>query len=88
MDCDPPGVSVLGIFQARILEWVVPFPPPRDLPNPGIKPMSPALAGGLFTSESLGKPKLSIKKLQNNYIFLILCSYKSLIQTLFLPRGN
>ena len=23
MDCSPPGSSVLGIFQARILEWVV-----------------------------------------------------------------
>ena len=23
MDCSPPGSNVLGIFQARILEWVV-----------------------------------------------------------------
>ena len=22
MDCNPPGASVYGIFQARILEWV------------------------------------------------------------------
>ena len=22
MDCSPPGTSVHGIFQARILEWV------------------------------------------------------------------
>ena len=30
----------------------LPFPPPEDLPNPGIEPtslMSPALAGGFFT---------------------------------------
>ena len=27
------------------------FPPPGDLPDPGIKPMSPALAGGFFTTE-------------------------------------
>ena len=33
----------------------LPFPPPEDLPNPGIKPMSPALAGGFFTTEPLGK---------------------------------
>ena len=48
MDCRPPGSFVHGILQARILEWV-PFLPPGDLPNPGIKPMSlmsPALAGG------------------------------------------
>ena len=27
-----------------------------DLPDPGIEPVSPALAGGLFTIEPLGKP--------------------------------
>ena len=40
MDCSPPGSPVHGIFQARILERVVP-PPPGDLLNPGIKPESP-----------------------------------------------
>ena len=29
----------------------LPFPSPGDLPNPGIEPMSPALAGGFFTLE-------------------------------------
>ena len=38
MDCNPPGSSVHGIFQARILEWVATFPSPRDLPAPGIEP--------------------------------------------------
>ena len=28
---------------------VLPFPPPGGLPNPGIKPVSSALAGGFFT---------------------------------------
>ena len=42
MDYSPPGSSVLGIFQARILEWIA-FSYPRDLPDPGIKPKSPAL---------------------------------------------
>ena len=27
-----------------------PFPPPEDLPGPGIDPISPALAGGFFTT--------------------------------------
>ena len=32
----------------------LPCPPPGDLPDPGIKPASPALAGGFFiTSEAL-----------------------------------
>ena len=33
-----------------------PFPAPGDLPDPGIKPVSPALAGGFFTTEPPGKP--------------------------------
>ena len=31
-----------------------PFPPSGDLPDPGIKPASPALAGGFFTTELPG----------------------------------
>ena len=42
MDCSPPGSSVHGILQARILEWVA-ILSPRDLLDPGIKPRSPAL---------------------------------------------
>ena len=51
MDPIPPGSSVLGILHARTLEWVA-FPPPGDLPDPGIEPVSPALAGGFFITES------------------------------------
>ena len=34
----------------------LPFPSPGDLPNPGIKPMSPEFAGRFFTTEPPGKP--------------------------------
>jgi len=34
----------------------LPFPSPGDLPNPGIEPTSPALAGRFFTTEPPGKP--------------------------------
>ena len=34
----------------------LPCPSPWDLPDPGIEPTSPALAGGFFTSEPSGKP--------------------------------
>ena len=37
----------------------LPFPPPWDLTNTGIKPVSPALAGRFFTTESPRKPPLS-----------------------------
>ena len=36
---NPQGSSVHGIFQARILEWVV-LPPPGDLPDTGVKSAS------------------------------------------------
>ena len=53
-DCKPPGSSVHGTLQARILEWVA-ISSSRDPPNPGIKPKfltSPALAGGFFTTSA------------------------------------
>ena len=34
----------------------LPCPPPGDLPHPGIKSVSPELAGRFFTAESPGKP--------------------------------
>ena len=73
MNYSPPGFSVHGILQARILErcsfssslymgfsrpeyWRgVPFPPPGNLPDPGIEPeslTSPALAGRFFTTSA------------------------------------
>ena len=32
----------------------LPFPSPEDLPNPGIKPISPALTGRFFTDVKVG----------------------------------
>ena len=54
MDYKWPGSSVHGIIQARILEWVA-VPPPGDLPDPGIEPVSlmfPALAVWFFTTSA------------------------------------
>ena len=59
MDCSPPGSSVHGFFFRQECWSRLTFPPPRDLPNPGIKPGSlvpPALAGGFFTTAPPGKP--------------------------------
>ena len=49
----PPGSSVDGILLQEYWNGL-PFPPPGDLANPGIKPpfpASPALAGEYFTTE-------------------------------------
>ena len=48
MDYSLPGFPVHGILQARILEWVaISFS--RGSSQPGIEPMSSALAGRFFT---------------------------------------
>ena len=54
MDCSPPGSSVHGILQAGILEWVA-IPSPGDLPDPGIKPRSPALQADSLPSVPPGR---------------------------------
>ena len=52
----PPNSSVHGILQVRILQASgLPFPPPRNLSDPGIEPeslTSPALAGGFFSTSA------------------------------------
>ena len=53
----------LSIRFPRQYQSGLPFNPPEDLPNPGIKfacPVDPALAGELFTTEQPGKPTLSL----------------------------
>ena len=54
--CDPVDCIVHGILQARLREWVA-FPPPGDLPIPGIEPRSPALQVNSLPAEPPGKPK-------------------------------
>ena len=56
MDCGPPGSSVHGVLQARILEWVA-MPSSGDLPGPGIESRSPALQVDSLPSELPGKPQ-------------------------------
>ena len=63
MDCSPLGSSVHDLsWQEHCSE--LPFPIPGDLYNPVIKPMSPvspALAGGFFTTEPLIYGQIIIK---------------------------
>ena len=55
VDCSPPGSSVRGILQARMLEWVA-RPSSRDLSDPGIELSCPALQAGSLLIEPPGKP--------------------------------
>ena len=50
--CHPP----LSMGLSRQEHWnELPFPPPEDLPNPGIEPSSPELAVRFYTTEPHGK---------------------------------
>ena len=56
-----------------------PFLPPGDLPNPGIKPSSPSLAGIFFTTEPPGKPHKVLQKEHNrSYMILIDRSFSNI----------
>ena len=85
-----------GLWPARLLMsmgfprqeyWSgLPFPSPGDLPNPGIEPRSPALAGGFFTTEPPGKPPLvTIFLFPSALFFHVTCALAGI---LFFTRGN
>ena len=55
MDYSPPGSSSMEFSRQEYWDGL-PFPSPRDLPDPGIEPRSPALQADALPSELLGKP--------------------------------
>ena len=75
MDYSPPGSSVHGISQARILSGL-PFRFPEDLPDPGIEPTSlalqmvSALQEDSLLTDPPGKPGCLL-----SYIFLYYIHY-------------
>ena len=58
MDCSPPGFSIHGILQARLLEWIA-VPSSRRSSQPRdqtyIFYTSTALAGRFFTTSTTGE---------------------------------
>ena len=51
MDCSLPGSLSMG-FSGQEYQSGLPFPSPGNVPNPGIKPSSPTLAGRFFTTSA------------------------------------
>ena len=47
-------------FPGKSTGFGLPFPPPGDLPDPGIEPISSTLAGRFFTTEPPGKPRFLV----------------------------
>ena len=55
MNCNPARLLCPGDFPDKYYWSGLPFPPPGDLPDPGIEPVtreSPALADRFFTTEA------------------------------------
>ena len=55
----------VGFFQARYWSGL-PSPSPGDLPDSGIEPVSPALAGGLFSTKQPGKSNRCLRFAKGN----------------------
>ena len=53
----------------------LPFPSPGELPNPGIKPGSPALQADALTSETPGKPPYYMII----YFWFVICSHLKML---------
>ena len=56
----------------------MPFPPPGDLPDPGIKPVSlrsPVLAGGFFTTGTTCEGPLSVCVYVNFFVCISACMF-------------
>ena len=65
MDYKPPGSSVQGILQARILEWVtISFSRGCSQPNPrrGIEPTCPALQADSLPLSHQGRPSFILAR--------------------------
>ena len=65
--CSPPGSSSKGLPWPEYWSGL-PFPPPGDLPNPGIEPRSPALQADSLPSEPPGKPGYT--QIFQHFVFL------------------
>ena len=96
MDCNHQAPLSMGFSEQEYWSGL-PFPPPGDLPHPGIKPTSPALRGRFFTTEPPGKYNLCVyfhcflKNLGTstlNYIFLRMLLYENLYFLLGFPQQS
>ena len=68
MDCTPPGSSVCGILQARILEWIA-MPSSRAsfrARDQTYVSRGSCIAGRFFTAEPLGSPQINCTSIFKN----------------------
>ena len=64
------------------------FPTPGDLPDPGIKPASPALAGSFFTTEPPGMPSIYLLLVPNEIHILRIPNLSQISHILILTSNS
>ena len=84
MVCSPPGCSVDGILQTRILEWIaISFS--RGSSWPRNQSHVFCLLGGFFTAEPPGKPKLDLFKSRATTSFVWISDFEFFFFTPSIP---
>ena len=63
MDCSPPGSSVHGIFQARVLEWVAIAYSSCNTPSQNTGVGSPSLLQGIFPTQGSNPGLLNCRQI-------------------------
>ena len=81
MDCSPPGSSVFGILQARILEWVA-------IPFSRTEPRSSTLQADSLPSEPPGKPWNILRINKIFLLFLALAPYSLHLESPIPPASS
>ena len=75
MHCSYQAPLSTGILRQEYWSWF-PLPSLRDLPDPGIKLVSPVLAGGFFTTEPPVKPQ-ALKRHTSKQLNMCTCLQES-----------
>ena len=87
MDCSPPGSSIQGILQARILDWVVMHSSRGSSPSRDWTQVccSSCNASGFFTTKPPGKPVLTymIKKIISTLQGFVIISVDNLCKKFY-----
>ena len=65
----------------------LPFPSPRDLPDPEIESVSPVLSGIVFTTAPPGKPEHTVGRAPNSYTALKKIPEHAISTKLSVPAG-
>ena len=87
MDCSPPGSSIHGIFQARILEWVA-ISYATESSQPRDRTWVSCIAGRFFIIWDTREAHLNLKGTQKGDKYLPFSSYQTAATPYGEPQGS